>query len=176
MNAPIATKPKYLEVIPANIPEELKRLSQWVCWKAQWVKGTAGKPGRWAKVPCQPNSHNASVTNPEQWSSFSEVIAVYQDLNSNFDGIGFVLAKDDPFTALDLDKCIDADGNSNEQAKTIIKQMGSYTENSPSGNGIRIFIKGHLPQSSRNRKGHYEVYSQDRYVTVTGHIIEGVTE
>ena len=78
MSAPIVTKPNYLTVNPANIPEDLKRFSQWVCWKAQWVKGTNGKPGRWAKVPCQPNGFKASVTNPEQWSIFSKVVAAYQ--------------------------------------------------------------------------------------------------
>ncbi|MBV5330332.1 MAG: hypothetical protein JZU65_22330, partial [Chlorobium sp.] len=105
---------------------------------------------------------------------FTEVIAAYE--KGGFDGVGFVLTKNDPFTALDLDKCIDADGNCDDQTEAIIKRLNSYTEISPSGTGTRIFIKGALPQGSRNRKGHIEIYSKDRYVTVTGHIIGEVTE
>jgi len=69
------TKPKYREVITSNIPLILKTCKHWVNWRAKLVEGTNGKPGRWAKVPCQPNGLNASVTNPAHWSSFPEVIA-----------------------------------------------------------------------------------------------------
>jgi len=163
-------KPAYREVIKVNIPYELRERSQWGLWRPQW------KTDRWAKVPYQVNGRSASVTNPAHWSDFDTVLATYQQSNGRYSGIGFVLTKDDPFTALDLDKCIDSEGNCDEQVEAIIREMNSYAEYSPSGTGIRIFIKASLPPGSRNRKGQFEVYSQDRYVTVTGHRIEGVTE
>lgn len=167
-------KPDYLPVEPSNIPEELQAISQWVCWKAVWVDGDDNKPGRWAKVPFHPNGFKVSVTTPGQWSEFSDVVAAYERSGGIFDGIGFVLTVDDPYTAIDLDKCIDTEGDCEKAVEGIIKHMNSYTEFSPSGTGIRIFIKGALPPGSRNRKGKIEVYNQGRYVTVTGQIIEGV--
>ena len=165
-----APKPKYLTVNPANIPPELQKIPQWVTWKAQWKKEG------WAKVPHQSNGKPASVTNPDHWSDFENALATYQQSNGRLDGIGFVLTKNDPYTALDLDKCHDEEGNCTPTVEEIIKGLNSYTELSPSGTGIRIFIKGSLPPGSRNRKGKFEAYDQDRYVTVTGQIIRGVTE
>src|SRR5699024_2621495 len=45
--------------------------------------------------------------------------------------------------------------------------MGSYSEISPSGNGIHIIAKGELPKGGR-RKGKIEVYDSGRFFTVTG--------
>ncbi|MBV5330333.1 MAG: hypothetical protein JZU65_22335, partial [Chlorobium sp.] len=53
------TKPKYLDVKPSDISNDLKAFDQWVNWEARWVAGANGKPGRWAKIPCQPNGQNA---------------------------------------------------------------------------------------------------------------------
>lgn len=164
----IPAKPSFLKPIPANIPEALRAFPQWVNWRGEWVEGTNGKPGRWTKVPYQPNGYKADKTNPAHWSDFSEVIAAYEDSEGDFDGIGFVLTENDPFTALDLDHCV-TDGIIVDPVKDIIRQMNSYTEFSPSGHGIRIFVKGQLARNKRQDKA--EVYSHRSYVSVTDHII-----
>jgi len=52
----------------------------------------------------------------------------------------------------------------------IIHKMNSYSEFSPSGEGIRIFVKGTLPDGVTGRKkGNIEIYQAVRYLTVTGH-------
>lgn len=149
-------KPSALPVIPENIPRELKEFAQWVCWKYEW------NGSKWTKPPFHSNGYKASKTNPGHYSNFVKVLAAYQ--KGGFDGIGFVLTKDDPFVAIDIDHCLNG-AVLTEEAKEIIKMMGSYTETSPSGTGIRIFVKGAIP---RNIKKGIEIYSHDSYVTVTG--------
>ena len=57
-----------------NIPEELKKLKQWVCWAGD-------------KLPKNPYSGgNAQSNNPETWSDFETAVRISADLA----GIGFV--------------------------------------------------------------------------------------
>jgi hypothetical protein len=69
---------------------------------------------------------------------------------------------------VDLDGCRDPhSGRIEPWAKAIIRRLNSYTEISPSGTGLRIFIRGELPPYGR-RKGHIEIYSHARFLTITG--------
>lgn len=143
-------------VIQSNIPEELKEIHQWVGWRYEWN----GK--KWTKPPYHPSGYKANKMNPDHYSDFSDVLAAYEE--GGFSGIGFILTKDDPFVAIDIDHCLD--GNIlTDEARDIIKAMDSYTEISPSGTGIRIFVKGTVP---RNMKKGIEIYCHSSYVTVTG--------
>lgn len=49
--------------------------------------------------------------------------------------------------------------------------MNSYTERSVSGTGIRIFVRA--PEQEAARHGDAELYSRDRFFTVTGHHVPG---
>ena len=62
-------------------------------------------------------------------------------------------------------------------AQDIIRRVHSYTEVSPSGTGIRIICRGKLPAGAR-RKGPVEMYdeSSPRYLTITGHVLDGQGE
>ena len=59
-----------------------------------------------------------------------------------------------------------------EWAWAVICELNSYTEISPSGTGVKIWVKGNLPVGARNRtklaSGEIEIYSRGRYFTVTG--------
>jgi len=48
-----------------------------------------------------------------------------------------------------------------------VERLNSYTEKSPSGTGIHIFIKAKLPPGGR-KKGDFECYESGRYLTMTG--------
>ena len=52
-------------------------------------------------------------------------------------------------------------------ARQIIIGLNSYTEVSPSGTGLHIFVRGHLPDKGQKR-GPIELYDRERYFTVTG--------
>jgi putative DNA primase/helicase len=152
-----------LDVRPEDIPEELKRRPQWVNWRA--VK----KPdGRLDKVPYTPGtSRKASSTDLMTWGTFEEAI----DGLDRFDGIGFVFCSADPYVGVDLDNCIDPEtGEVAVWAMQIIEGLDSYTELSPSGKGVHIIAKGNIPSSGR--RGLFEMYRENRFLTMTGHLLE----
>lgn len=142
-----------------QIPEELKKLNQWVLWKLE-----KKKDGKFTKVPYQIYGVPASTTSPKTWNSIDKVIAGFN--RGGYSGIGFVLSNNDEYVGIDFDECINADGSINESIEGIISNCNSYAEISQSGKGIHIIVKGNLHQAIK-KKG-IEMYSTERYFTVTG--------
>lgn len=149
-----------------NIPAEPKAIPQWVCWRYEFRKG------KWTKPPFSAHTGEfASSTDSATWADYETAVAAYCE--GGFDGIGFALEEDLGLVGVDLDHCIDARTHSIEPwATKIIDQFDSYTEASPSGTGVRIFLKGKLPPDSRHKKGNIEIYSSGRYLTVTGRVLK----
>jgi Protein of unknown function (DUF3987) len=48
------------------------------------------------------------------------------------------------------------------------KEAGVYCENSPSKTGLRLFVKGSLPEGKGRRQGGIEIYGDTAFLTVTG--------
>jgi hypothetical protein len=116
------------------------------------------------------NPHlKASSTDPTTWASFEETRAAH--LTGDFDGIGFVLTTNDPLVGVGLDDVINPEtGEIDPWAAEIVDKLASYTEISPSGTGIRIFVKGSLAGLKGRKKGKFEIYDSGRFLTVTGNI------
>ena len=149
----------------STIPDELQRHDRWVVWRYE----TRG--GKQTKVPSCPDapSQRASVTDPSTWSTFAVAHAAVEA--GLADGIGFVLG--DGFGGVDIDGCRNPEtGEITDAALDIIKALDSYTEISPSGTGIKVFVRGVLPQGGR-RKARLEMYDAGRYFTVTGEHVAG---
>jgi hypothetical protein len=167
------------QAVPVNldtIPVRLKQADRWVGWR--YVEDVDRETGEvsWDKPPvCARNGGLASSTNPETWASFNDAAAAYQ--RGHLDGLGFVLSPspggDARLVGVDLDKCRDPEtGDVEPWAAAIVAKLDSYTEVSPSGRGLRIFLLGRLPPKGR-KKGKYENYEYGRYVTVTGQQVPG---
>lgn len=137
--------------------DELAAYSQWVCWRWEERNGKRTKPPYNARTGTL-----ASSTDPATWSTFAEAVAT----GSRFDGVGFVVTDLDRFVGVDLDHCVDDEGRVAAWAMAIVTALDSYTEITPSGHGLRVFIRGKLPGEGRKR-GHIEVYDSARYLTVT---------
>jgi putative DNA primase/helicase len=148
-----------------KIPMELKSISQWVLWK-YWNRN-----GKDTKMPINAIHNKAAmINNPDTWVKFDK--AVLNASKIDCDGIGFVLTDSTPYTVIDLDNVRDPiTGVINEDAMNIINALESYTEISPSGKGIHIWVKGKCKMN--RRKGNFEVYDSNRYMTVTGNHLEG---
>ena len=130
-----------------NIPDELKKVRQWVCWTLD-------------KLPKNPKTGgNAQSNNPDTWGTFEEACAAVEKYKLN--GIGFMFAP--PYFGVDMDDCAD----NSDLIDEFVETLHSYTEWSTSGNGIHIICKGTLPDGAR-RKGKIEMYSQRRYFIMTG--------
>lgn len=148
-------------VTAASIPDELRARPQWVAWR---YETRDGKP---TKVPYDARAgHRASATDPATWATFGEAFAAFEG-RGDFHGVGYVLAPDDPYVAVDLDDCIDDAGQLAPWAQYHVEGLWSYTEVTPSGRGLRIFVRGTLPPG-RRRRGQLEVYDSARYMTLTG--------
>lgn len=129
----IKEKERILLVVPENIPDELKQLKYWILWKAEWDE----KQGVFTKVPyCRTGSRKASSTSSRTWSTFDKIYEAYE--NGVGDGIGFVLSETNPYLCIDIDN-IESMDSLPELAQEITSL--SYTELSPSGEGIHVWIK-----------------------------------
>jgi hypothetical protein len=148
----------------AAIPAELKALGCWVNWR---LDQRDGKP---TKIPIDPKSGQpASCNNPDTWGTYADALARFN--NDSVDGVGFQLGS--PYVGVDLDGCRNPDAGEIEPwAQQIIACLHSYTEVSPSGRGVHIWIKGNLPSRGR-RKGRIEMYDSGRFLTMTGIHVKG---
>ena len=127
--------------------------------RKQWVLSGANKE------PLTIRGKPASTTDSSTWSTFGDCTQAY--VNGIGAGLGFVFTDDDPYTGIDLDKCIDDDGRPTEEAAAIVIGMNSYTEKSPSGRGLHIITRAKLPAGGR-KNGRVEMYSNGRYFRMTG--------
>jgi putative DNA primase/helicase len=160
MTEQVAPNKQLLLVKVESIPEELRVRPQWVVWKA-----VGDKPD---KVPYSARTgRRASSTDLLTWSTFQEALEAYE--NGDYAGLGFVFSSADPYTGIDLDDCVDEDGEIASWALEIVRYFDSYTEFSVSGGGLHLIVRG---KALNRRKGGIEVYSTERFFTVTGHVVE----
>ncbi|MGB7902827.1 MAG: hypothetical protein WCG09_10370 [Halobacteriota archaeon] len=157
-------KPIALSVIREGIPHCLAALPNWVPWSYSWDDNE----GAWTKPPY----HGASSTVPETWHTFDDAYELYQRLG--LDGLFIALPGDRSITASDLDDCFE-NGSLKSDAQTIVNDLNTYTEYSPSNNGLRAFNLGPKPgDACRRPKEHTnEMYDHARFMSVTGHCYNG---
>ncbi len=148
------------------IPDTLVERAQWICWR------TEDRDGKPTKVPVDPKTGSfASTMDDRTWTTLEQ--ALEYAATDAADGIGFVFTATDPLVGVDLDDCRDPEtGEPLEPAPTIIEQLDSFTEVSPSGTGYHVILKGNLPDG-RNRHGSIEMYDQARFFTVTTDHVDG---
>lgn len=155
-----------------QIPAGLRERAQWVCWKY------AERKGRRTKVPVCARGGPASATDLATWATFEEASGA-AGTDPGIAGVGFVFTADDGLVGIDLDGCIGDDGELVPSARGIIESIDSYTEVSPSGRGVKIFVQGAKPAGARCRSKaiegfkEAEVYSEGRFFTVTGRHVAG---
>jgi putative DNA primase/helicase len=165
-------RPQALPVQAVNIPPELKERPHFVLWRYEYRDGNQNP---WRKVPYQVNGQRASSTDPNTWAASEAALEALLAHSGRFDGIGFALSPNDSFVGVDLDHCRNPeDGNIELWAQDIVDRLDSCTEVTPSGTGLRIFVQGKLPPQGRKR-GNFEVYESGRFLTITGHHLEGTS-
>ncbi len=140
------------------LPDEIKNHPYWCVRKK--------------KVPYNPLSgHKAEPNNKATFAPYEKAAAVVDQ----YDGFGVLLVEG--LSAIDIDHCI-VEGSISPRALEVIEEADSYTEVSPSGEGIRILFRSN-PAFQYQDKRYYiknselglEFYisgSTNRYVTVTG--------
>ena len=162
------------EIVSNQIPQDLKQIQAWVFWKFKQFPDEK-KP---RKIPYNPKTeYEAKVNEPETWGSYNQSLKGHQKFKAS--GIGVMIRKG--LIGIDLDNAVDHEGKAKSEAQKIISRIPSYWEYSPSGKGFHGYVFGSLPQGHRTRKklgdgSSLEVYSSNRYFTVTGKSISQVNE
>jgi putative DNA primase/helicase len=158
--------------------QQLARFPNFVRWKLE--RGAKGKP---TKVPYQVDGRRkASSTDPSTWTTFEAIMAATRDQPIDASGgIGYVF--DGVFTFIDLDNCRDPhSGAITPWAQEIIDALSSFTEVSPSGYGLHIFVEGELPVDGKRKhppewestnpdpekRAGIEMYGHKHYSTLSG--------
>ncbi len=134
---------------------ELKTLPQWVGYTAK-------------KVPMNPHSGGAAASNnPDTWGTAAEAWGAKK--RHGWAGIGYVFTIGAGVVGVDLDDCFQGEGSERrltDPARQVVQMLNSYTEYSPSGNGLHILACGAIPHSVKQPG--FEMYNELRYFTVTG--------
>lgn len=152
-----------LVVRPEEIPLELRKLNAWAVWRYAFdpeESAHLSKPPYNARVP----EERAYATNPDTWSTFEQAMDCYVGRAPWFDGISFAIAEPFGIVGIDLDHV----SEHGCEATRIIQTIGSYAETSPGNDGVRMFVRAELMPGRRVREW-IEVYSDKRFLTVTGH-------
>lgn len=150
-------------------PYSLRDKPIFVGWQFQYYDKDGKELKKPTKVPCNPLTGGRAMSNaPSTWSNFTTACAAVD--RYGFDGIGIMFGKN-KLVGIDIDHCIDSEGNVSELARDIISTLDSYTELSPSGNGIHILAYGEIPASKHLST--IEIYNSGRFLTLTGHQYEG---
>jgi putative DNA primase/helicase len=135
-----------------------------------------GVPGEVPKAPFNPENLlrlktvPAKSGVPETWGSFEQAVLCTERGLAR--GIGYEFAGQGIY-GVDLDHVLE-NGVITSQAREVVEQLNSYTEISPSGHGLHIFVTADRANITRHRRqgGFVEIYTYARYFTVTGKVYE----
>ena len=155
----------------------LLALPVWVLWRWEEKRDKDGNT-KWTKPPIQTNGRLAKNNDPSTWTTHAKAIAALNQ--GRGDGIGLMLAGCSGMIALDLDDCRNAEtGELQPWAQELVDAAASYTEVTPSGEGLRIIGVGNIGSVQRRFNGlpdggALEIFSEcNRYICVTGAQVEG---
>lgn len=168
MNAVTTIKPHLNSIVA---PDEMRNLPAWLVWRFEYHEGEE----RPRKIPYyttggKRHGKQGSPQDLQQLTTFDA--ARTAAARRGFDGVGFVPMPEFNICALDFDHCV-VNGEVHPDLIPIV--MNTYAEYSPSGTGVRAFVKGQYGNSkARGEPYGFEVFSSKGFVTVTGNRLDVV--
>lgn len=165
----IATAQKIGKPYFDAIPAEMKAETRWAPWVATWND----KRQKFDKVPRRADKPWIGLsTVRDRWYEFDQAVKAFHDLRTD-GGVGYLMSGVENFIGIDLDNCV-KNGKIAEWARTILDEADTYTEISPSGKGLRLFLRGELDKDFANHEKGVEVYggNSERFLTVTGNRVD----
>lgn len=153
-----------------TIPDDLKQ-QPWAVWVAE---PRQNKLGKFDKAPRSPvTGHKIGANKPELFGTFDQAKSAYEA--GGYTGVG-VLLTGNGIVGFDIDDYENTFA-SNPAVQTWIfdaitdQKNPAYAEISPSGTGLRLFVRGELPCAGR-KAANLEIYDNSRFLTITGCIYE----
>lgn len=162
-------------IILKYIPNELKMNALWCGWK---LTDKGKEPFNLATgYHAKSNDESTFSTYPVLLNNIHKYLMF--DGDKQIGGIGLGIFRG--YSAVDIDHCVDENGNISDMAQDIINYCGSYTEFSPSKTGIRIIFKTQVKIDKdnyyiNNRDNGLEIYISDntnKFVSITGNKLSG---
>lgn len=109
-----------------------------------------------------------SIQDSSNWMTLDEAKEQLTNFTNGY-GLGFVFTEDLGLYFIDIDSCLTENGWSDLAKSIVVAFNGAYVEVSQSGKGLHIIGKGHLPpHSCKNTAYGLELYSESRFVALTG--------
>jgi hypothetical protein len=140
-----------------HIPEELKKLQQWVCFDVEEAR----------KVPYTPGTDSMAASNrPRDWRSYR---AALKDVESGKrQHLGFCFASTDPYVFIDLDDPDD------EDQQRVLERIASYAQRSVGGHGVHVICKGNFNGSGKHPAFPAAgLFKENRFCLFTGDVVDG---
>ncbi|WP_338847919.1 VapE domain-containing protein [Massilia sp. W12] len=161
----------------ARVPPSLASRPQWLLWRFESnPKKPDGKP---LKVPYYANGRKRYGTqgtpnDRDQLVTLAEAqAALAKGGKEKYIGLGFAFLPGDGLIGIDIDKCLDPDtGEVSALAQEVLALCPGYTEKSPSGTGLHIFMSGQC-QTFKSDKIGLEVFCGRQFFTWTGNYYAG---
>ena len=120
----------------------------------------------WGISPTSGGWMPLSTTDTRGWMTAAEAWKRAKSLGPSA-RVGALLTPGCGVTVVDMDE--DYDGNQ----MAMVEWLDSYAETSSSGRGTHIFVQANLAGGVRDAKQDIEVYGQERFIIVTGNVING---
>jgi hypothetical protein len=153
------------------LPDELKGLERFGLYRSVWND----KKKRNDKPPYNARTHEKGNPIDAKDRSTYDVIKKVLAVDTRYQGGGFGLQYSDGYTCTDFDHCVNAAGVIDPRIQKILDETGSYSEFSPSGDGVHLWTKGwRVPWDGTEKGtqgckiGNAEMYSGKHYMTLTG--------
>lgn len=174
-----ATAAEGLPFIVAAIPQALRDQPRFVPWA---LIPNPAKPGKFSKVPQRLDngkSWNAGFNDRVIWQSWPQVEQL--DAEDRWHRFGWSFVESDTGIAcIDFDHCRDRNTERTERwAYELCRRFASYTELSPSGTGLHVWVRLRTPSALLADGGKVwltdgtralEVFSRNGFVTLTGQV------
>ncbi len=143
-------------------------LARYALWRAALYSdgrikkiATGGRDGRWARS-----------NDPDTWIAYPLAARALQRADTPYAGLARLLWLADGMTVLDFDHVVDRKTGAIEpRAWEIIQRCNSYTELSPSRDGVHVWVTGTV--AAALSLDWLQVYSHAHYMTLTGWRVPG---
>ena len=126
------------------LPVTLESLAERPIWVA-WAPGRRGPGETVTKVPYSPQGGKAHADDPATWGTRAAAEACAARLPKPYGAGGVGLELTDlgnglTLGGIDLDTCRTDDGTLAPWASEVVERFATYTEISPSGTGVKLFL------------------------------------
>ncbi len=144
--------------------QKFSKEKRWVNYRIETRKGKT------TKLPYSIDGRLASSTDEKTWADYEIAYAVSKQ-------VGIVFTPAQNLLGIDIDHCLQNNEIVHEQKESIEKLLAladTYTEISPSGEGLHLFLSLESPLAlSSNKRSPFEAYTSGRYFTVTANAYRG---